>query len=128
MDGCRQFAPLRHDRPSRPTSSARDRPATGGPGDRCRQFAPHRHRTPHRPTRRSSDGFAIGVMHKLGRSPKPLGELLTRVTGSERQRNILSSHPVSAERLDRMTREDRPVTGPPLLTDAEWTALKKICG
>jgi Zn-dependent protease with chaperone function len=75
-----------------------------------------------------ADGFAIGVMHKLGRSPKPLGELLTRVTGTERQRSILSSHPVSAERLDRMTREDRPVTGAPLLTDAEWTALKKICG
>jgi Zn-dependent protease with chaperone function len=75
-----------------------------------------------------ADGFAIGVMHKLGRSPKPLGELLTRITGTDRQRNILSSHPVSAERLDRMTREDRPVTGPPLLSDAEWTALKKICG
>jgi Zn-dependent protease with chaperone function len=75
-----------------------------------------------------ADGFAISVMHKLGRSPKPLGELLTRITGPDRQRNILSSHPVSAERLERMTREDRPVTGLPILSDAEWTALKKICG
>lgn len=75
-----------------------------------------------------ADGFAIAVMHKLGRSPKPLGELLTRITGTGRQRSILSSHPVSADRLDRMTREDRPLTGPPIITDAEWTALKKICG
>lgn len=75
-----------------------------------------------------ADGFAIAVMHNLGRSPKPLGQLLTRITGDSRQRNILSSHPVSAERLDRMTRDDRPVTGAPILTDAEWTALKRICG
>ncbi len=81
-----------------------------------------------RDTEERADTYAIAVMHKLGRSPKPLGELLTRITGTDRQRSILSSHPVSAERLDRMTREDRPVTGPPILSDAEWTALKKICG
>jgi hypothetical protein len=27
-----------------------------------------------------------------------------------------------------MTKEDRPASGPPLLTDAEWQALKGICG
>lgn len=75
-----------------------------------------------------ADGYAIAVMHELGRSPKPLGELLTRITGTDRQRSLIASHPVSAERLERMTREDRPVTGPPLLTDAEWASLKKICG
>jgi hypothetical protein len=27
-----------------------------------------------------------------------------------------------------MTAEDRPPSGPPLLTDKEWAALKGICG
>ena len=26
-----------------------------------------------------------------------------------------------------VTREDRPASGPPLLDDKEWAALKKIC-
>jgi hypothetical protein len=27
-----------------------------------------------------------------------------------------------------MTKEDRPASGPPLLTDKEWQSLKLICG
>jgi len=29
--------------------------------------------------------------------------------------------------MNRMTREDRPASGPPLLTPEEWRALKSIC-
>jgi Zn-dependent protease with chaperone function len=77
----------------------------------------------------NADGVAIEVMHKLGRSPKPMGELLFRVTGKEKSSlSILAGHPVTEDRLKRMTDEDRPVSGPPLLTDAEWRALKGICG
>lgn len=78
----------------------------------------------------SADGFAIEVMHRLGRSPKGLGELLTRLSGKAGgfEPKLLSSHPVTADRLARMTKEDRPPTGPDLLTGAEWTALKGICG
>lgn len=79
----------------------------------------------------AADTFAIEVMHKLGRSPKPAFELMFRVTGKEggsALTTILASHPLTEDRLARMTREDRPVSGPPLLTDKEWQALKSVCG
>ncbi|QOZ75175.1 metalloendopeptidase [Bradyrhizobium sp. CCBAU 53351] len=79
----------------------------------------------------AADTFAIEVMHKLGRSPKPAFELMFRITGKEggsKLTTILASHPLTEDRLARMTREDRPVGGPPLLTDKEWQSLKLICG
>lgn len=74
-----------------------------------------------------ADDFAIHGMHALGRSPEPLGELLVRMTGGSRVQTIIDSHPVSAERLERMKKDQRPVTGEPILTDREWKALKSIC-
>jgi Zn-dependent protease with chaperone function len=79
----------------------------------------------------AADTFAIEVMHKLGRSPKPAFELMYRITGKEGGSGlttILASHPLTEDRLARMTREDRPASGPPLLTDKEWQSLKLICG
>ena len=75
-----------------------------------------------------ADSFAIDVMHRLGRPAKPTGELLLRVTGKEgKGLSIISSHPMSEDRLARMSRRDRPASGPPLLTAQEWQALKSIC-
>lgn len=78
----------------------------------------------------NADTFAIEVMRALGRSPKPMAELMFRVTGKEGGTGltILASHPLTEDRLARMTKEDRPPSGPPLLTPAEWRALKGICG
>ena len=52
-----------------------------------------------------------------------------RITGKEggSSLTILASHPLTEDRLARMTREDRANSGPPLLDDKEWAALKKIC-
>ncbi|UWU70458.1 M48 family metallopeptidase [Bradyrhizobium sp. NC92] len=78
-----------------------------------------------------ADTFAIEIMHALGRSPKPAAQLMFRITGKEGGSSlatILASHPLTEDRLARMTTEDRPVSGPPLLTDKEWQALKGICG
>jgi Zn-dependent protease with chaperone function len=82
-----------------------------------------------REAEQNADTFAIDAMHRLGRSPKPMGELMFRVTGKEGDRNlsILASHPLTEDRLARMSREDRPPSGPPLLTAGEWTSLKAIC-
>jgi predicted Zn-dependent protease len=68
-------------------------------------------------------------MHRLGRSPKPMGQLLFRVTGKQvdNSLSILSSHPLTEDRLERMSRADQPPTGPPQLTAGEWTSLKAIC-
>jgi Zn-dependent protease with chaperone function len=78
----------------------------------------------------NADTTTIEVMHKLGRSPKPMGELLYRVTGKEGGNglSILAGHPLTEDRLKRMTDEDRPASGSPLLTGKEWAALKEICG
>ncbi|WP_369721221.1 M48 family metallopeptidase [Bradyrhizobium sp. LLZ17] len=78
----------------------------------------------------NADTFAIDIMHALGRSPKPAAELMFRITGKEGGglTSILASHPLTEDRLARMTREDRPASGPPLLPDAEWRSLKEICG
>jgi Zn-dependent protease with chaperone function len=82
-----------------------------------------------REAEQNADTFSIDVMHRLGRSPKPMGELMFRVTGKEGDKglSILASHPLSEDRLARMSKEDRPPGGQPLLTEAEWAALKAIC-
>jgi Zn-dependent protease with chaperone function len=83
-----------------------------------------------REAEQNADTFSIELMHRLGRPTKAMGELLFRVTGKEMDKtlSILSNHPLTEDRLQRMRDEDRPVSGPPLLTAQEWTALKAICG
>jgi len=83
-----------------------------------------------REAEQSADTFAIDIMHRLGRSPKPMGELMFRVTGKEGDHSltILASHPLTEDRLARMSKEDQPPSGPPLLTPEEWASLKAICG
>lgn len=82
-----------------------------------------------REAEQNADTFSIDVMHSLGRSPKPMGELMFRVTGKEADRglSILAGHPLTEDRLVRMSKEDRPPSGPPLLSPEEWTSLKEIC-
>lgn len=68
-------------------------------------------------------------MHRLGRPTKPMGELMFRVTGKQGDKtlSILANHPLTEDRLKRFSEEDRPASGPPLLTASEWTALKGVC-
>jgi predicted Zn-dependent protease len=82
-----------------------------------------------REAEQNADTFAIDVMHRLGRPTKPMGELIFRVTGKQGDKtlSILSSHPLTEDRLKRMSEEDRPPNGQPLLTNAEWASLKAIC-
>ena len=81
-----------------------------------------------REAEQNADSFAIDVMHRLGRPAKPAGELLLRVTGKgDKGLSIISTHPLTEDRLAQMSREDRPANGPPLLTADEWRALKSIC-
>jgi Zn-dependent protease with chaperone function len=82
-----------------------------------------------RDAERNADAFAVEVMHKLGRSPLPMGELLFRITGEQGKNplSILAGHPVTEERLDTMKKAHRPNTGAELLSPAQWRALKGIC-
>lgn len=82
-----------------------------------------------REAEQDADAFAIETMHALGRSPAPMGDLLLRVTGAQGSRTIgiLASHPLTEDRRALMRREDRPATGPEILSADEWHALKTIC-
>jgi predicted Zn-dependent protease len=77
----------------------------------------------------NADTAAIDSMLKLGRSPKPMGELIFRITGAQGTKSIgaLANHPLSEDRRTRLNSFDRETTSPPILTDGEWTALKAIC-
>ncbi|SEC90209.1 M48 family metallopeptidase [Bradyrhizobium erythrophlei] len=80
----------------------------------------------------NADAFAIETMHKLGRPAKPMGELMFRVTGKEGGKglSLVAGHPLTEDRLARMDKADAagPANGQPLLSPAEWQALKGICG
>lgn len=82
-----------------------------------------------RDAERDADAFAAEVMHKLGRSPKPMGEFLLRVTGTQANKSIsvLASHPLTEDRLAAMSKEDVAPSGPEILSADEWKALKGIC-
>jgi Zn-dependent protease with chaperone function len=82
-----------------------------------------------RDVEQSADTFAMDLMQGLGRPIKPMGELLFRVTGKQGDTglSILASHPLTEDRLKRMSEVKQTSGGPPLLTPQEWTALKAIC-
>jgi Zn-dependent protease with chaperone function len=75
-----------------------------------------------------ADGFAITVMHRLGRPTAPLGDLLQRLTGpGEAQLSLLRDHPLTPDRVRRLQQENAAPSGPDLLTPVEWQALRRIC-
>jgi predicted Zn-dependent protease len=82
-----------------------------------------------REAEQGADDFSIDVMHRLGRPTKPMGDLIFRVTGNQGDKtlSILANHPLTEDRLKRLSDENRPASGPPLLSPVEWTALKAIC-
>jgi len=65
-----------------------------------------------------ADAFAVDTMHKLGRSAKPMGELLVRLTAGDPSKylTIIASHPLSEDRLAAMAKQDRPVTRAEILS------------
>jgi hypothetical protein len=71
---------------------------------------------------------AVGVMHALSRPTAPMGALLERIAGPDRDGpSILRSHPLTPDRKAMLEAAERPLTGPPLLDETEWQALKRIC-
>ena len=82
-----------------------------------------------REAEQNADNFSIEVMHRLGRPTKPMGDLIFRVTGNQGDNtlSILANHPLTEDRLKHLSDENRPSSGPPLLSEPEWAALKAIC-
>ncbi len=75
-----------------------------------------------------ADEYAITVMHRLGRPAAPFGDLLLRITGPEEEAfSLLRDHPLTPERVERLTEGSAVSAGPALLDTLEWQALKAIC-
>ncbi len=76
----------------------------------------------------NADRFAAQIMTALGRSTIPMGDLLLRVDrSSDDSFSLVRDHPLSATRMKELKALDAGERGPPLLTEAEWTALQAIC-
>jgi Zn-dependent protease with chaperone function len=76
-----------------------------------------------------ADDFAIDVMTKAGGDVKALGSFLRRVASSpgERQLELVLSHPVTDDRIAAINARAPVGQRTPLLNDAEWRALQRIC-
>jgi Zn-dependent protease with chaperone function len=76
-----------------------------------------------------ADDFAIDVMTKAGGDVKALGTFLRRVASSpgERQLELVLSHPVTDDRIAAINSRAPSGARTPLLNEAEWQALQKIC-
>ena len=77
----------------------------------------------------AADAFAADMMLELGRSPRSLGAFLLRITGDEKDDPLpfLHNHPLSGDRGRALAARDAPVRSEPLLSQAQWQALKEIC-
>jgi Zn-dependent protease with chaperone function len=76
----------------------------------------------------AADDVAADLMLALGRSPKPLGTLLERIdSAGDLVPEILSSHPLTPERMRAMEARHREPTGPALLDAEAFADLKAIC-
>lgn len=79
-----------------------------------------------RDAERDADRFAVETMRALGRPSHPMGLLLQRM--GEGGSGLLSSHPLTDERLEMLRGGVLGTTGEPLLTPPQWGQLKAICG
>ena len=81
----------------------------------------------------SADAHGVALMMRIGGDPRALGTLLTRIAGTSHPGpKILADHPDTRDRVARIeaaagSKPNGSTPTRPLLTPAEWTALKNIC-
>jgi predicted Zn-dependent protease len=86
-----------------------------------------------RDAEREADRFAAEASTRVGFRPASLADLLERVAPDDaftQNLALLSTHPLTAERrayLESLSVETDPSL-PPAFTDAEWQAIKTMCG
>jgi predicted Zn-dependent protease len=79
----------------------------------------------------AADQYAVMLMSKAGGDPRALGALLGRIAGAnEAGAALVRHHPQTKDRIVAMNAaaEALPKNSRQLLTETEWTALKRICG
>jgi Zn-dependent protease with chaperone function len=81
-----------------------------------------------RQAERAADAYSVELMQNVEADPKALAAILSRIAGSKEQGfELLSDHPDTKARIaaiDEATAKDQLR---PMLTGAEWKALKAIC-
>ncbi|MBN8921169.1 MAG: M48 family metallopeptidase, partial [Rhizobiales bacterium] len=81
-----------------------------------------------REVERAADSYAVGLMTKAGGDPVALAAILTRIAGNvEPGARILANHPDTRERVEAIRLQAKQAAGGPILTAAEWSALRRIC-
>ena len=77
----------------------------------------------------AADKYSVELMQKIEADPKALASILSRIASDKDEGvALLRDHPETKERIaaiNKVTVDDPPK---PLLTGAEWKALKAICG
>jgi beta-barrel assembly-enhancing protease len=82
----------------------------------------------------AADDYALTLLNDRGISSAPFADFFERIAGqTDGVPELLSSHPLSAGRADRARANAEDATAgrialTPALTDADWAALKAICG
>ncbi|ODT15504.1 MAG: hypothetical protein ABS35_31230 [Kaistia sp. SCN 65-12] len=79
-----------------------------------------------------ADAFAGAAGNRLGFSPLALASLLERVAADDtmsRTLALLNTHPLTDERRAALEAlEVAPITALPVFSEAEWQAIKSMCG
>lgn len=79
-----------------------------------------------------ADTEALRMLADAGISPAALGSLMSRIADEDGDLtgvlSYLSTHPSSAERAERAYATASDETNGPLLSEAQWLALKNVCG
>jgi Peptidase family M48 len=77
----------------------------------------------------AADKYSVELMQKIEADPKALAAILSRIASDKDEGvALLRDHPETKDRIaaiNKVTVDDPPK---PLLTEAEWKALKAICG
>ena len=76
----------------------------------------------------AADDFAVRTLQELNANPRALATFLDRVARKVKPSSIFLGHPSVPERVARINaitlKQER---GEPLLSEAEWAALRRIC-
>jgi Zn-dependent protease with chaperone function len=79
----------------------------------------------------AADRYGVDLLTRMGGDPRAFAAILERIAGAiEPGFKILLDHPETKDRVAAVhaTIMATPINPKPLLTPAEWAALKRICG
>ena len=81
-----------------------------------------------REVERAADRYSVILMSQANADPHALAAILSRIAVNTRpQVRLLRNHPDTGERVAAIKAIRVPPARQPLIDDAEWAALKRIC-